>query len=295
MLAGTLVLFSPVVALAATKAECVDAATKAQDLRTADKLVEARTQLLVCARDECPDAVRSDCTRWLGDVNDSIPTVVLGAKSPDGVDIVQADVSIDGKLLAHEIDGRAVSLDPGTHTIRFEVTGKPAVERQVVIRQGQKNREISVTIGEPAKPATPAAALSSYAPPPVETAPAPSPPPERERPPAETSSSQRTWALVTGGIGIVGVGIGTVFALKSKSKWNDAQTACGSGCGPGSEAYSLNDESKQAGTIAAISFVVGGAALVTGVVLWATAPSSNHRPAVTASIGPGTLNVSGRF
>ncbi len=287
------------------KAECIQANTKAQNLRNADQLVEARAQLLICARGVCPGPVRADCTQWLGQVNDSLPTIVLGAKDPEGNDLVQVQVSMDGKLLSRTIDGRALSIDPGAHKLVFEEKGQPPLSRQIVIHEGEKNREIDVRIGTAPKAAPASApgsaparsAQSDPAPGPGGAAPpSPSPMPDQPREQhGSTGSTQRTLGLLAGGVGLVGAGVGTVFALKSQSKWNDAKTACGPGCGPGSEAYALNDQSKQAGTLAAISFVAGGALLVTGVVLWLTAPSKESAPAVGAAIGPGRVSVVGRF
>ncbi len=61
-------LASPAMAADGVGAECARSAEKAQTLRDAAKLVEAREQLLVCARDVCPRAVTSDCLGWIHDV-----------------------------------------------------------------------------------------------------------------------------------------------------------------------------------------------------------------------------------
>lgn len=277
------------------KSECIEANTRAQNLRHADKLVEARTQLLVCAREVCPGPVRSDCTRWLAEVDDSLPTVVLGAKDREGNDLVQVRVSVDGKVVSQSIDGRALPIDPGAHRFRFEEKGEPPVTRQVVIRQGQKNRAVDVTIGTAAEPA-PALAVSQ----PARRGPTPTPAssPAHDQPRAESpspGSTQRILALVAGGAGVVGAGVGTVFALESQSKWNDAKTACGTGCGPGSRAYALNDQSRRAGTVAVVSFVAGGVLLATGAVLWLTAPSKDRTASVGAVLGPRSVGVVGTF
>ena len=62
-------------ALADDKAACLSASQQAQNLRDAHKLVEARAQLRVCARKECPAVVQRDCLTWLGEVERSLPTV----------------------------------------------------------------------------------------------------------------------------------------------------------------------------------------------------------------------------
>ena len=64
-------------ALADTKAECVAASEKAQQLRDDRKLIEARDQFLACARDACPAAVKKDCADQIADVNKRTPSVVV--------------------------------------------------------------------------------------------------------------------------------------------------------------------------------------------------------------------------
>jgi Protein of unknown function (DUF1566) len=277
---------SALLARADVKAECVQAATSAQNLRNRHELMESRAELLVCARKQCPGAVRSDCTRWLAEVNQSLPAVVVGAKDANGSDIVDAALSIDGKPSPRALDGQATSIDPGQHVLRFTAPGNVPVNRTVVIRQGEKNREITVVMVAADQTARPEpAASTAAASAPAGSAGSDASNVEREQRSQPSWSSQRMWALVVGGAGVAGAAVGTVFALRSKSKWNDAKQACGAGCGPGSPAYALNDQSKQAGTLAIVAFVASGVALATGVVLWLTAPHPKRGPAVAASIG----------
>ena len=70
------------------KAACLDAASKAQSLRDAHKLVEAREQLRACAAARCPAVVQNDCATWLVEVERALPTVVLAAKNTAGADLV---------------------------------------------------------------------------------------------------------------------------------------------------------------------------------------------------------------
>ena len=156
------------------KEACIRAVERAQVARIDGKLREAREGFVTCARAVCPEAIRQDCTRWVTDVDASIPSVVFEAVWVDGHDATGMRVLLDGKLLADTEPGRAVVLDPGEHTFRFEVAGAAPVEARNVIREGEKNRIVRVTF----TPLTPAPAPSGEtAPPPSSSSPSPVPAP----------------------------------------------------------------------------------------------------------------------
>ncbi len=136
------------------KEVCIRAVEHAQVARLDGKLREAREGFVTCARAVCPEAIRQDCTRWVTDVDASLPSVVFEAVWADGHDATGMRVVVDGKPLADAEPGRAVVLDPGEHTFRFEVAGATPVETRNVIREGEKNRSVRVTF-TPVAPAGP--------------------------------------------------------------------------------------------------------------------------------------------
>lgn len=128
---------------------CVDAAHQAQVLRDNGKLAEARTAFATCSAPACPQIVRDHCARWLTDVIELQPTIVLGARGPEG-DLYQVRVALDGRELATRLDGRAISVDPGPHELSFEAPGFPVVREFVVIREGEKGRTVVARFTRPA-------------------------------------------------------------------------------------------------------------------------------------------------
>jgi hypothetical protein len=54
-------------------------------------------------------------------------------------------VKVDGRLLPGAETGRALPVDPGEHTFRFEAPGALAVEQHDVMHEGEKNRVLRVT------------------------------------------------------------------------------------------------------------------------------------------------------
>src|SRR5262249_35454795 len=93
---------------------CARAAEQGQDLRTEGRFVKARQRFIECSHPSCPNLVRADCVRWLGELSPSIPTVVLVATT-DGRDLEDVSVSLDGEPFVSTLDGRAEPVDPGPH------------------------------------------------------------------------------------------------------------------------------------------------------------------------------------
>ncbi len=194
------------------KQACATAAEDAQQLRIDAKLKAARDRLLVCSRAECPATVLRDCSQWMNEVAALMPTVVLGARDAQGRDVLTAQVSIDGAVVASGLDGKAIEVDPGTHTFRF-VSGGATAEQAVLIREGEKGRSISVTLDAQG-------AMPAVAPTPQPTA--------MESTPSRPAVSPGTWVLA--GVGLVGIGIGTYLEVSVNSDASSLQGSCGHDC-----------------------------------------------------------------
>jgi hypothetical protein len=133
----------------AARADAIDTCTSAvvngQHDEQAGKLRAARAAFLECVKPECPAEVRSVCDGLLSAVDRRMPTVILGARTGDGRDVVEARVLVDGVPLLESLDGRAIAFDPGPHMLRFERAGSPPVDLQVVLSETEKDRRLSVT------------------------------------------------------------------------------------------------------------------------------------------------------
>jgi hypothetical protein len=245
--------------------------------------------MLVCAASSCPGEVRKECLRRIDLVNVSIPTVVIEAKDGAGNDLAAVKVTMDGDVLAERLDGSAISLDPGAHTFTFELAGQPSVTKQLVIREGQKDRREVLQFGAspaatPAKTATPAAkgpATSSI---------------ESSVDQVSSSSSggtQKVIAIVAAGVGVAGIGVGTIFGLSAMSKHDDANAKCPGACTDQAGVELWND-ARSAGNISTIGFVVGGVGLATGAILWLTAKPS-RTTAFQGGVGPGSVQIRGTW
>jgi serine/threonine-protein kinase len=128
-------------------------------------------------------------------------------------------------------------------------------------------------------------------------APAPSPPPQRDRTP-HSGTTQRTLGIVVSSVGLVGIGVGSYFGLRAISKNSDAKDVCDGTTCRSESGVTLTDEAKDAATVSNVAFSVGFAALVGGIVLYATAPSepvSAIHLSPTAGPRSAGLSLGGRF
>lgn len=121
-----------------SKGACRNAYESAQLLRRNEELLAAREQLRICGAEACPAMTRTDCVRWLAEVEGGIPSVVFEARTSIGP-VFDVSARVDGAVRVKELDGRPLEVDPGLHTFAFERTGSPPLEQKVILREGQKN------------------------------------------------------------------------------------------------------------------------------------------------------------
>jgi hypothetical protein len=242
------------------KMACISANDSAQDLRRAGKLREAREKLVLCGSTSCPELVRQDCSQRLAEVDGVMPSIVFEAKDAAGNDVAAVTITIDGQPV--DKPGMPVQADPGEHRFVFEAEGLLRTEKTIVVREGERERHERVVLGRSAAQ--------------VPMAPAPS---------SSDGGTQRTFAFVLGGAGVVGLVVGSVLGLVSKSSYDHAlQTECGNnpnGCSP----QGIQDGQSAHGQAAAstVAFVAGGVLLGAGAVLYFTAP--NASVSVGTSVG----------
>ena len=109
-----------------------------------------------------------------------------------------------------------------------------------------------------------------------------------------------TLAYVVGGVGIVGIGVGSYFGLRAMSKNKDSEAFCNADnvCDD-QQALDLTEQAKDAALISTIGFAAGGALLAAGIVLYVVAPGGDEtralRIAPSVARNGGGLSVGGNF
>ena len=251
----------PTLARADEKADCVSASENAQKLKDDRKFIKAREQMLVCARDVCPAAVKKDCADQVADLDKRTPSVVLHAKDKGGQDLVAVKVTGDGAPLTEQLDGRAITLDPGVHTFRFEAAGNEPLEQKVVLAEGERDRNITVTFGKPGG----------------------------DQPVPTTKKGAPIGAFIVAGIGLVGMGVGAAFwgiGLGDKSSAESGPTACKPTC-PQSRVDDIHTKL----VIGDVAFFAGTAILAAGLI-WTIvhyAGGGGNKEAALVDIASGTI------
>jgi len=257
------------VAFADVKKECSDAYDQAQTLRHDGKLQAARQQALACTHDTCAEFIRTDCVKWVGEIEQSQPTVVFEVHDAHGHETRAVHVSLDGKPWLDELDGAAKQIDPGQHTIHYAMEGQSPIDDTVQIREGEKNRKFTASF-EKASAAPPTSDPIGL------SAPSPSPAP---------------WII--GGVGVAALVVGAITgsivlhdkAVAKKECPNDICNADG---------FSKVSQGRALGPVTTVALVVGGVGVGVGTIWLIARPSAKSQAPPRAALSMGAaINTTG--
>lgn len=192
-------------------------------------------------------------------------TIAVASAVPDMA--VKRDAVAVGKAQF----GLALPVDPGEHLIEVSAPGKKPWSGKVQVAANGANARIEVPALENAP--VPVAITS----------------PQSERVDGDASSSgagktQRTIGIVVGAAGIVGMGVGGFFGVRSMSKKSAADGDCTNGlCNENGMAE--RHSAITAGNLSTVFFIAGGAVTAGGLALFLTAPKDHSRTA-KATLSP---------
>ncbi len=127
--------------------ECANAANRGQTLRDAGQLLEARSAFGKCVEASCPAALRKDCSEWYTDVEQRAPSVVVRIVGLDGKDALDATATLDGTPIT--LDGRAIPVNPGRHTVVAERPRGLRAQTTIVLSEAEKSRVATVVLDAP--------------------------------------------------------------------------------------------------------------------------------------------------
>ncbi|HWP09571.1 MAG TPA: hypothetical protein VNN72_27710 [Polyangiaceae bacterium] len=169
-------------------------------------------------------------------------------------------VKRDGSLVGSGAWGTAVPLDPGEHQLEATAPGKKPWTAKVTIGAERDTQTVTVPVLDVDEQAVAGAA-------PLGGSPADTP---AEQTGASKGPPLRTIGLIVGGVGIVGLGVGGVFALQANSANKeskedghcDAQNQCDTVGGE------KRDDAKSAASVATVMFITGGVLTAAGVTLF---------------------------
>ncbi len=210
---------------------------------------------------------------------------VPGATHPDGLEVRR-----DGTVVGSAEWCVAIPADAGTHTIEASAPGRKPWSQTVVVADGATTARVTVADLTPLpvkqeELPTASAPVEPSSPLPVDV-------------PSESAhaSGLKVAAVVVGGLGVVGVGLGTAFGLISRGDHDDAANACpppgpcanASGADLWRNAYHF-------GNASTVAFVIGGVGLAAGTVMWVVAVKTTKHKDASAElvVGPGSVGWRG--
>lgn len=186
-----------------------------------------------------------------------IPRVVFKLNSaPEGVRVTRR--LVDGGETVEVALGVPLPIDPGEHFVATDSPDRPRWEKRFFINPGE-HKTIDLDVAPPDK----SRALRFAKP----IAPVPNILPPLDPGP----SAQRIAAYVTGGVGIAGLIVGAVTGAVAWGQKGTIESSCKDHlCN--AEGQAAADKASTLGAVSTVSFVVGGVALATGIILYLTEP-----------------------
>jgi len=181
----------------------------------------------------------------------------LSIRVPQAVRVTGLEVLRDGVPLSETVWNHAAAIDPGKHRIEARAPGYLPWLRTVDV--SGEAQVVHVDIPQLQVDSNAAAHGEKT---------------EASRP----GASQRTAALVIGGVGVVGLGVGAFFGLSAQSSSSDSKDLCNDNDICTQEGHDLRVAAKNKAVVATVSMGVGAAGIATALVLWFTAPKAE--PAV---------------
>jgi hypothetical protein len=201
------------------------------------------------------------------------------------------EVKRDGAIVSAALWGTAVPIDPGEHRVEASAPGKTTWKDTADVR----GEGAVVTVRVPVLSNAPKSAALASSP---SAAPRPRVPAPVVDGPDDPRPWQRPLGVVVAGVGVAGLGMGMAFGLVASARHDDSLAYCPNSenlCS--AEGVRLRDEAITVAHASTAAFILGGAAVAGGGVLFFTAPSgsASGQAAVQVTAGGSGVAVSGRF
>jgi serine/threonine-protein kinase len=194
--------------------------------------------------------------------------------------------------------GTPLPVDPGEYRVEVTAPGYEAWSTPITVPAGGGNASVRVpglvkapeSAAPPPQPETtdesPAKAVTLGSQPPRDTG------------ASSSLTTQETLGLLVGGVGLVGVGLGSYFGVRAISTNSDAEQHCPNDpqCRP--EGLKLTEDARADANFSNIAFIAGGVLVTTGVVLYLTGGRSEPKSVALAPVvAPNfaAASLTGRF
>ncbi len=195
--------------------------------------------------------------------------------APETAQLPSLRILRDTAVVESSLYGIAIPVDPGKYRISASAEGYESFQTELEVQANGDAKSVQIPALKPASTAQAGALQTSPPPPATSSGSSPITTSIASPPNNDTGTTApnglRTAALVSGAVGIVGLGVGSYFGVRAISKNNDAETYCPAGdkCGD-QRGVDLTTQAKHAAVASNIFMTVGAAFVVTGVVLYLT-------------------------
>lgn len=266
------------------------------------RLVAAKEKCVKVQREGLPEgasrgvtAAYEGCNEVIREVEGRLASLTIEL---DGLpEDLTFEVLRNGSKVSSAIVGVPAPVDPGKYAIQGKANGYRADELTVSLAEAEQ-KVITLRFVRDAS--------ASLAPEPTRETRA-VPPPASAEPGGGMRTGPPIGSYFAWVIGAAGIGAGVGMTLHSLSLGNQLDTLCGgdrTDCDPGvangAQAQGLDQDRRTFEILAAVSYGVGGAAILTGFALWAFRPTPSPSASVPSFeiqpvVGIGRLGVVGRF
>ena len=229
-----------------------------------------------------PAQVKEGVERKVAELRALVGEIVVGGAEPG------ATITVDGRPRGEH----PLRVAAGSHLVRISRSGFEPFEARVTVAAGQTERLAArLTPLAPVARLAPLAAATQD-----DRATATTARPLHDEASAggttaAPSSGQLVAGIVAGSVGLVGIGVGSAFGVMAFGKKSDSAPHCPAGNRCDDTGFQLRTDSRTDGDVSTALFVVGGAALVAGVTMIATA----SRAGAQLTIGPRSVAIRGAF
>jgi hypothetical protein len=172
-------------------------------------------------------------------------------------------------------------VDPGVHSLVAIAPNHEAKTFTVELKEGEQK---TVEVGPGNETSSVSASSTTPLAVPAPTV-APSPSSAAPEAPAQSTNAMRMVGLVTAGVGVVGLGLGSAFGLQAISKKSDANCTSNKVC-PNDAAASTFRDANSAASLSTIFFATGAFLAAAGITIYVVAPKDSASPSARVQITP---------
>jgi serine/threonine-protein kinase len=210
----------------------------------------------------------------------------------------------NGRPLTPSLFGVPFPVDPGKFQLTVNAPGYRSFSLEGEVPADGSAKRVKIPKLEAATPEEQMPkqdATTAVTPPPQGSASA-EPAPDAQRPSA--NNGMRSAGLITGALGVVGLGIGSYFGVRAIAKNSDAEKFCTRGtlC-DAPQGVSLTHDAQNFARLSNVTFAAGGALVIGGLIMYLASGSSNEAAGKTSPLiahaevdnHGASLSLGGRF